>query len=566
MQNSRFITGGTPDHGPDDVPEAAPNDVRGKVRDAVHACRSPSTAAAAARPLPLLAAVAGSFSLLHLALVAPGLGLGWDETVYVSQVSPQAPAAFFSAPRARGITYLVAPVAALTTSTPALRVYMAVLAGCGLFLALWVWRRMLPAPVLAVAGGLFASLWISLYYASQAMPNLWAAYGALAAVGCFLRAALDPGDHRALIGVGAGVAFAALMRPTDAVWLALPLVVAALATRRTRRRFLLVTVVAAGVAVGCAEWVVEAYVHYGGLTARLRRASEIQGHLGWYFAVDDHVRALGGRTLCRPCDVPWRYPASALWFFALPVAVAGGVWAAVRAGRRTPVVLATVVGVTLAAPYLFTVGYAAPRFLLPAYALLALPVAQCVVRACGPWPRWRRTAAGLVAVVVVAHLTIQYALVDGAANRVRRDTTELGLIAAELRAQGVVPPCVVSGEEAIRVAFRAGCASRQPRGHDESITPEALAATALRQPVAVLVSGDRPPPAYARSWRPVPLPDLGHRTGLRAYVAGDRGGFEVTPTRVDVHRRALSRSSSRPSTSLPGQNKPTEADRTESVR
>lgn len=517
MQETR-LTAGTRDRVPHGAPERS------------------SDAGAAARPLPLLAAVAAAFALTHLVLVAPGLGLGWDETVYVSQVSPQAPAAFFSAPRSRGVTYLVAPVAALTTSTLALRVYMAVLAGCGLFLALWVWRRLLPAPVLAVAGALFASLWVTMFYAAQAMPNLWVAYGALAAVGCFLRAARDPGDHWALIGMGTGVVFAALMRPTDAVWLALAIAVAALVMRGTRRRVVLIVVAAAGVAAGCAEWVVEAYAHYGGLTARVQRASEIQGRLGWYFAVDDHVRALGGRALCRPCDVPWRHPPSALWFFALPLLVAGGVRAAVRARLGTPIVLATVVGVTLAAPYLFTVGYAAPRFLLPAYALLALPVAQFLVRACGPRRRWRRTVTGLVVLAVVAHLTIQYKLVDGVANRVRRDTADLSRIAAELRALGVRPPCVVSGSEAIRVAFRAGCASRQPGGHDGSITPQALAAAALRLPVAVLVSEGQRPPAYARQWRFHPLPDLGRRTGFGAYVSGERPVSDAGGTAARIMR------------------------------
>ncbi|GAA1503523.1 hypothetical protein GCM10009730_02770 [Streptomyces albidochromogenes] len=501
MYETRFVTG---------TPFRVPVETRER--------RSPD--GGSARPLPLLAAVATAFALVHLALVAPGLGLGWDETVYVSQVSPQAPAAFFSAPRARGITYLVAPVTAVTTSVAALRLYVAVLAGGGLFLALWVWRRLLPAPVLAVAGALFASLWVTMFYASQAMPNLWVAYGTLAATGCFLRAARDPGDRRALIGTGAGVAFAALMRPTDAVWLLLALAVAALVTPRARRRVPLVVVAAAGAALGCAEWVAEAYVHYGGLTARLRRASEIQGHLGWYFAVDDHVRALGGRALCRPCDVPWRHPASALWFFALPLFVAGGVRAAGRAGRRVPVVLATGVGAALAAPYLFAVGYAAPRFLLPAYALLALPVAQCLVGACRPGARWRRTAAGIVAVAVAAHLAVQYAVLGSITDRVRRDTGDLTRIAAELRAAGVRPPCVVSGEEAVRVAFRTGCASRQPSGHDGSTTARALAATALRRPVAVLVSARARPPAYARGWHVHPLPDLGRRTGFRAYVAG----------------------------------------------
>jgi hypothetical protein len=56
---------------------------------------------------PWLAAVAGAFTLAQLVLVRPDLGLGWDETVYVSQVSGHVPAAFFSAPRARGISLLV---------------------------------------------------------------------------------------------------------------------------------------------------------------------------------------------------------------------------------------------------------------------------------------------------------------------------------------------------------------------------------------------------------------------------------------------------------------------------
>ncbi|MER7112548.1 ArnT family glycosyltransferase, partial [Streptomyces sp. NPDC000229] len=521
MQETRVIAGS-----PDSAPLATPDDGH-----------SP-TAGASTRPLPWLAAVAAAFTLAQLALVMPGLGLGWDETVYVSQVSPQAPAAFFSAPRARGISFLVAPVAALTTSVEALRVHLALLSGCGLFLGLWVWRRLLPVPVLATAGALFATLWVTMFYGPQAMPNLWVAYGALAAVGFFLRAVRDPADRWALPGLGAGVALAALMRPTDAVWLALPLAAAALLMRPAHRRpWAVPAVLAAGLVLGCAPWVVEAYAHYGGLHARLRRASEIQGHLGWYFAVDDHVRALGGRTLCRPCDVPWRLPQAAVWFLALPLLVAGGVWAAARTRDRVPIVLATVTGLVLAAPYLFTVGYAAPRFLLPAYALLALPVARFLLRIVRPARPGKRRSVGvvLVAVAVTGHLAVQYRVLDSVADRVRRDTVALGRIAAELHAQGVRPPCVVSGEDAIRVAFRAGCASRQPSGHDGSITPEGLTAMGERIPVAVLVSDLGGIPRYARQWRVHRLPDLGHRTGLRGYLAPAAG---VARGLLGPHHRA----------------------------
>ncbi|BBC31957.1 hypothetical protein SGFS_032510 [Streptomyces graminofaciens] len=115
--------------------------------------------------------VAGSFTLAQLALVPPEMGLGWDETVYVSQVSPHAPAAFFSAPRARGVPLLVAPVAAWSSSTVLLRVYLALLAGLGLYLALRACRGLFLVRVLALAGALFTTLWVTLFYGPQAMPN-----------------------------------------------------------------------------------------------------------------------------------------------------------------------------------------------------------------------------------------------------------------------------------------------------------------------------------------------------------------------------------------------------------
>ncbi|HWU11360.1 MAG TPA: hypothetical protein VN520_34225, partial [Streptomyces sp.] len=126
-------------------------------------------------PLPYLVAVAVVFATVQLAFVVPGSGLAWDETVYVSQVGGNAPAAFFSAPRARGISYLVAPAAALTTSTTALRIYLALLSATALVLALWIWRKVLPTPVLVGAGALFAGLWPTLFYGPAAMPNLWCA-------------------------------------------------------------------------------------------------------------------------------------------------------------------------------------------------------------------------------------------------------------------------------------------------------------------------------------------------------------------------------------------------------
>lgn len=264
-----------------------------------------------------LTAVAVLFSAVQLAYVVPGSGLSWDETVYVSQVGGNAPPAYFSAPRARGISYLVAPAAALTASTTALRIYLALLSAAALLGALSVWRKVLPTPVLVGAGALFAGLWPTLFYGPAAMPNLWCALGALAATGWVVRAVRGAAGPVETAGAGAAVALVALMRPADGFWLALPLALAVtLAPGRRRPR--LCAALAGGLAAGCAPWTAEAFAHYGGLAARLHRAGEIQGGLGWNVAVDDHLRALAGRTLCRPCDVGWESPGTAVWWVALP--------------------------------------------------------------------------------------------------------------------------------------------------------------------------------------------------------------------------------------------------------
>ncbi|MET9960028.1 hypothetical protein ABZ128_13350 [Streptomyces sp. NPDC006326] len=465
-----------------------------------------------------LGSVAVGYAVVQLLLAVPGTGLGWDETVYVSQVSPGSPAAFFSAPRARGITYVVAPVVAITSSVLALRVYLAVLAAAALLLSLWVWRRLLPAPVPALAGGLFAGLWVTVFYGPQAMPNLWVAFGALFTVGCFLRAAGRPGDRLALAGVAAGVAFAALMRPGDAVWLVMPLLCAAWAVPPWRRAALAAALVV-GLVAGGAEWAVEAHLRYGGVLPRLRRASEIQGGLGWNPAFADQMRSLDGRTLCRPCDVAWSRPVTALWWFALPLLAAGGLFAAYRSGRVKQVAVPTGVALFLALPYLLMIGYAAPRFLLPAYALLALPVALCLARlvaAC----RTRPLALSALCAALAAHLALQFAITGGAAARSRADRAAFTAVAGELHRLGVRPPCLLSGTEAVRAAFATGCAARQVYGgHDGSITARGLISLARTRPTAVLVAGSLQPPPWARNWHAHPLPDLPGRPRYRAYVA-----------------------------------------------
>ncbi|MEV5545641.1 hypothetical protein AB0L35_05780 [Streptomyces sp. NPDC052309] len=470
--------------------------------------RAPATASGTPRhPRAdrLFAAVAGLFVLAQLLLVRPGMGLGWDETVYVSQVTSHTPAAFFSAPRSRGVSLLVAPVASWSSSTELLRVYLALLSGLGLYLALRAWRGLFPARVLATAGAFFATLWVTLFYGPQAMPNYWVAIGALICAGCFVRAREERPGRAALWGVAAGAALMAWMRPTDAVWVTVPLLVLVL----VRRHWRLLLALVGGLAAGGVQWVVEAYTGYGGLAERLHEASRIQGDLGWHIAVDDQLRSLGGRALCRPCTGEMPHPVITLWWFVLPLLAVLGLVVAVRARRTARTLIPLACATTAALPYLFMIGYAAPRFLQPAYALLAIPVADALwhlVRA--PGGRWRPVAATLVAIGLAGHLAVQLVVLVYTVDRNTDSRRDWARTADELHRLGVRPPCLLTGHEAIPIGYYTGCSSGNTGGNNENTTAAEIVRTARRIPVAAITGPGGEPPAYARSWETHRIGDL----------------------------------------------------------
>ena len=467
--------------------------------------------------------VAAAFTVAQLVLVVPRLGLSWDETVYLSQVSSHAPAAYFDPARARGIPLLVAPVALLTSSVLAVRVYLAVASGAALFLALLCWRPLRPAWQLALAGVLFGGLWTTLYYGPQAMPDLWVAFSSLAAVGLFLRAcrsadetATARGDSqarpswRALAGLAGCVAIAALVRPGDALYLAAALGIAVIVVRQWRR-WQLLAAVAGGFVAGAADWIIEAYVRFGGPLSRLHEAGAEQGGFGFHFALWDELRSVNGPTLCRPCTVGFRYPELSLWWLALPVLVVLGAYAARRAGRLASSVLAAACGVSLAFQYLFLINYAAPRFLLPAYALAAIPVADAIGGLLTGIQRdLRGPAALLVAVVLGVQLLIQVTVLEHQVSEKVNFFGDYTRIAGDLRTLGIRPPCLIKGDQDIPIAFYAGCAS----------APGIAVGQKLSEPTAVLVAPGQQPPAYARGWTMHELPGI-RSTLLKmtAYVA-----------------------------------------------
>ena len=461
-----------------------------------------------------LVITAAAFSACLLFFVPRQMGLSWDEVVYVSQVSAHVPAAYFDAARARGVPLLVAPVTLVTSSVAVLRVYLALASGLGLLAALWAWRPLRPAWVLALAGLAFGGLWVSQYYGPQAMPDEWVALSGLAAVGFFLRVATGQagaaaptdgdgkpagrvatgrGNRAALAGLTISLALAALFRPGDAVFLAAPLVLAVLTVAAWRRWSLLACVVG-GLLAGGAEWVAEAYLRFGSLAARLHDAGAEQGGFGLHLGVWAQLRAVNGPTLCRPCTVGWRYPELSLWWLALPVLVALGLAGARRAGNLGSCVLATACGFSAAAQYLFLISYAAPRFLLPAYALLAIPVADALawlVRATRPArPDLRRATVAGIACVLLIQFSVQHLVLRHEVAGTVAFHQDYRRVVADLRLLGIHPPCLIKGEQGIPVAFYAGCASAPP------VAP----ALAAGRPVVVLEHPGHRPPGYARRW------------------------------------------------------------------
>jgi hypothetical protein len=139
--------------------------------------------------------------------------------------------------------------------------------------------------------------------------------------------------------------------------------------------------------------------------------------------------------------------------------VVGGIVLARRVERRA-VVAATVVGLVIGAEYVLGIWYAAPRFLLPAYALLAVPCAAALVAAVRRVPERARRPAVAVVVVLVAGQVLSQALV---LRRAVLPANERGLrsVAAEARAlERTLPlsrPCAVAGVGQQPVSFLMRC-------------------------------------------------------------------------------------------------------------
>jgi hypothetical protein len=472
-----------------------------------------------------LIAVAVAYGLLVLWRTSQSMSLQYDEAVYASQVAPEVPAAPFTAPRARGMTLLVAPVVLVTEWVFALRTYLVVLAGALMYLAFRPWLavfariggRYVYLP--AVAAGCFATLWMTVLYGNLAYPNLWLAFVLLAGTGYLVRAVTEPAPGWGpVIAIGIAFAAASLLRPTDSLAAAGPLLLAPVLIRSWRRLRPPVAIVA-GLLVGWGAWIGEAYARFGGPAERLRQGGEIN-RSGFVNSLPEHLDALGGpAVLCRPHDLCAGVELPAVgWWLALPVLVAVGLLAARRSGWLGVGLLVTAAAVALAIPYLFLIDYAAPRFLLPTYGLLTLPVAGALIlltRLGSVEIRALTTTAAVAALLL--HIGIQLYVLAGVNDRLVAGSLRSDQIVALLRDEyGVREPCLIWSGSAIQFSYQLRCRpipvfSRETT--PDADEPEILRAVARGEQVVVRMPADLEPPVFLAGWRRVELP------GADAYVA-----------------------------------------------
>jgi hypothetical protein len=449
-------------------------------------------------------AAAAAFTLAVFLFDSLRIPLFWDESVYASQISQHAPMPW-GAERARGLPLLVAPVTLLTSSVVALRAYLVVMAGIGLFLAMLAWRGRRPDWVVALAGVLFGGLWIAQQQASLLLPSYWSAIGGLAGVGLFLRA-MERGrsSQLGIVLLAAAVTFTALVRPADAIVIFGLLLVIAITARPWRYAVSLMAAIVTGLAVGIGEWVAESYLYFGGPLSRLHSAGAASG--GSKLNLVNNLRIMSGGIVSSKPGSPsmsgWSHPPLLAWWAAFGVLALIGVYATHRYHgwllAATPVICALGVYALYSLPVRDNT-----RYLQPIWALLAVLAADAIYwLVTAPRGRLRVAAIAAASLFVAVELGTQHAvLADANAQRLAAARGQMDAV-QDLRQLGVRPPCVITSSRVavwftLPAAYYLGC---RYQWQIKSL------AQADGRRVVVLVHGGARPQPFARLWPAHHLP------------------------------------------------------------
>lgn len=402
-------------------------------------------------PIVLLVIVAAGFAVAQVALIPPSTYHSWDEAVYASQFSSTVPAVTPSPHRAAGMSLLLAPVTLATASFSVIRCYLVALTSVALVAAFWPWLAV-HRWVAPVAAGVFAFFTGTLFIAPFAEPNVLTALAAVATVGFLVRSGRPTSRRWDLVGLAVALGLMALLRPTDAVFLAGPLGAAVVLTRRWRHLGQVVAILA-GLAAGGVAWVIEAFARFGGPSQRLTAMRGVTDAGG------PPVILYQLETVTEWLDVSPARAAAAVLVALLVVGVgAVGAYRSAKSHTLSTWLVTLVAATALIVPYSVLLSWTSSRYLLPALALLAIPVAGVLTAiAQEPPGRARFATTGVVAIALLGYGTTQVSLTREAA----RESIEVRQLrqtaVAQLAAHGIEPPCLVSGYQAPTFAYTLRC-------------------------------------------------------------------------------------------------------------
>ena len=411
---------------------------------------------------PSIAVVAGTlilvclcFFVLQSVLFPRDRPPGWDEAVYLSQVTPGAEPAFFAGWRARGVTLLIAPAISAGASIVDVRTFLIVLSTAALGLTLSVWIPLIGVAA-SLAAFLFSFSWIALLNASQVMPNFWAAVLGLAAAGFTIRG-VESERSRHIVFASAALAATALIRPTEATVLSVVLGPYVLLGRK--RSWTVLLALASGLVLGWLPWMIEMSVRFGGPLRALREAAS--GPLARSPAVHNALRHLSytdGELVERVVPV-----SGIVWWGLLGLLSVMGLLRAAREERVAGLV-ASFAALAVTIEYLVFVPVSAARFLLPAYAFLAVPASIGLVSLL----RGRTVARS--AGVIVLLLAIPWAIWQaGVAERVETASRQVNERFREV------------GDQLMRLAAGAPCSFLSPHGYPQIQIASGCAGDELRR-------------------------------------------------------------------------------------
>lgn len=407
----------------------------------------------------------------------------------------------------------MAPVAVLTKSVVALRAYLVLLAGLGMFVAFRPWVRVFhdgrwaryTAPCAAIV---FGTTWLAVYYGSKAYPNLWLAFALVAGTGYVVRAAQRPAPGAALVGAFVAFAIAAVFRPTDTIAAATPLLLT-LFVRRWRAPAA-VGAALAGVAGGTLPWIVEAFLRFGGPIERLIGSTESANAGVRLRLLDQLFAADGPYLLCNPALCRGVTVGIALWWIGQVLLAPAGVYLARRRPVILPLLLVVACAAFFAAPYFTVVGGSHPRFLIPAYALLSLASAYALLSLLARVSAGRTgLAAAVIAVGVLFQVTAHGQVLRRVVAIQVRTSDEVRMRATALMEQGgLTAPCLLYGEYTVGLSYYPGCDRVQTPSPPKPGNKVIERALTDGHRVALIFSADVQVPEPYANWPRLALPGM----------------------------------------------------------